>query len=273
MINQIPTHSFSHKNGEDRTADLFLWDTVRGYNFSEPHAHSFNEIIFFEKGGGNHIMSNEKHEICDFSFHILPSGYIHRLERLETSVGFTIAFSDHFIKQMQQFDKKTNYANLIEYPTSVNLRKEDFDEFSVSFQELKIHQDKEPIRLNIIAIIFFKLLEKISFNQPKIDSSNFELNSMMLLNKYYRERQSTSFYASKMNLSTQTFSKKMKEMYAKSIIDLQNEKIISEAKRMLKTDELTISQIAFSLGFKEESQFSHFFKLHTEQSPKAFRNV
>ncbi len=273
MLNQIPTHSFSQKNGIEQSADLFLWDSVSGNNFSEPHAHSFNEIIFFEKGGGYHWMSNEKHEICDYSCHILPAGYLHRLERKETSKGFIIAFSDHFIAQLYSFDRKTNYNYLVEFPSSFNLKKEDFDEFSVSFHELKTYQYKEPIRLNLIAIIFFKLLEKINSRPLKADKSNFELNSMLLLNKHYRERQNTSFYASKMNLSTQTFSKKMKEIYFKSIIDLQNEKIISESKRMLKMGDQTISQISFSLGFKDESQFSHFFKLHTGKTPKAFRSA
>ncbi len=272
-MNQIPTHNLSHQDIEQNAANLFLWDTIKGRNFSESHAHSFNEIIFFIKGGGFHVMSHEKHEIVDYSFHILPAHYIHRLERLETAEGFTIAFSNLFIHQLKNFDKKTNYSTLISVPLTINLTQEDFEDFAISFQELKVNQNRASVFLNLVAIIFIKLLDRINLNSNKLSSTSFEMQCITLLNKHFTERRKTDFYANQMNLSSQTFSKRVKTLFGKSIMDLQNERLIDYAKILLKSDEMTVGQIAFSLGFKDEAHFCNFFKSHTSLTPNSFRSL
>ena len=47
--------------------------------------------------------------------------------------------------------------------------------------------------------------------------------------------------------------------------------IISEAKRLLIYQNLTIKEIAFQLGFSDPFYFSNFFKKHTQISPKAYK--
>ncbi|WP_428634544.1 helix-turn-helix domain-containing protein [Sedimenticola sp.] len=44
-----------------------------------------------------------------------------------------------------------------------------------------------------------------------------------------------------------------------------------EAKRHLIYTVMTVSQISDNLGFSEPAYFSRFFKRHTRQSPKNFR--
>ena len=47
--------------------------------------------------------------------------------------------------------------------------------------------------------------------------------------------------------------------------------IISEAKRLLQYEKLSIKEIAFGLGFNDPYYFSNFFKKHTRLSPKAYQ--
>jgi AraC family transcriptional regulator, transcriptional activator of pobA len=46
---------------------------------------------------------------------------------------------------------------------------------------------------------------------------------------------------------------------------------ISEAKRLLIYDNLSVKEVAFKLGFNDPFYFSNFFKKHTKQSPKAYK--
>lgn len=48
---------------------------------------------------------------------------------------------------------------------------------------------------------------------------------------------------------------------------------ISEAKRLLMYDNLSIKEVAFKLGFNDPFYFSNFFKKHTDMSPKAFKEL
>ena len=47
--------------------------------------------------------------------------------------------------------------------------------------------------------------------------------------------------------------------------------VISEAKRKLQYEAISIKEIAFNLGFKDQYYFSKFFKKHTEMSPTEFQ--
>jgi AraC-like DNA-binding protein len=49
--------------------------------------------------------------------------------------------------------------------------------------------------------------------------------------------------------------------------------LIIEAKRELFHQDLSVKEIAYELGFSEQSYFARFFKKHTGQSPEDFRNV
>ncbi|WP_333865082.1 helix-turn-helix domain-containing protein [Sphingobacterium sp.] len=45
----------------------------------------------------------------------------------------------------------------------------------------------------------------------------------------------------------------------------------SRSKRLLKSTDLSIKEIAFKLGFIDSPHFSNFFKQYTCMSPKQFR--
>jgi len=52
---------------------------------------------------------------------------------------------------------------------------------------------------------------------------------------------------------------------------LINERLLQEAKILLKSTNWTITEIAWSLGFEEANHFSSFFKSRTNETPNKFR--
>ena len=50
-----------------------------------------------------------------------------------------------------------------------------------------------------------------------------------------------------------------------------HEKLIEKAKEKLATTQLTVSEIAYELGFEHPQSFSKLFKSKTNQSPLEFR--
>lgn len=271
MKNRIPTYSFNATNTKESLAELFIWNLHQNYNIEEPHSHTYNELMIFEVGGGNHLMSKKNYPIKDYSFHILPSSFVHHLNRNATSKGFTIAFSDFFINQLQNFDNKCDYLYLVSEPKILNFTEIEYKEFEFYFQELHSQKENESYFLNLISLIILKILDKIKDKPNFKIIENSQLEIIRLVNKYYLEKPKIEFYASKMNLSVSCFSKKVKQIYGKTIIDLQNEKIILESKRLLKQNNLTVNEIALKFNFTDESHFCHFFKKHLKMTPKEFK--
>jgi AraC-like DNA-binding protein len=52
-----------------------------------------------------------------------------------------------------------------------------------------------------------------------------------------------------------------------------HEKLIGKAKEKLMTTDLSVSEIAFELGFEHPQSFSKFFKAKTNLSPLEFRQT
>ena len=77
--------------------------------------------------------------------------------------------------------------------------------------------------------------------------------------------------ASALNMSPGYLSSVLKTLTGQSAQQHIHEKLIQKAKEKLSTESLSVSEIAFQLGFEHSQSFSKFFKLKTGQSPVAFR--
>lgn len=82
---------------------------------------------------------------------------------------------------------------------------------------------------------------------------------------------SPSDFAAQLNVHVNHLNKALKEITGQTTSQLINDRLIQEAKILLKSTNRTINEIAWSLGFQEPNHFSGFFKNHTKLTPKRFR--
>lgn len=94
-----------------------------------------------------------------------------------------------------------------------------------------------------------------------------------LIDSHYREKKSVAFYAEKLNMTPQSLSAKVSKAIGKNVSEIITTKVAAEAKKLLVHSDMKISDIAFSLGFKEPSHFSHFFKNTTDRYPSQYREL
>ncbi|MGF7232643.1 helix-turn-helix domain-containing protein [Arachidicoccus sp.] len=76
----------------------------------------------------------------------------------------------------------------------------------------------------------------------------------------------------KLNVSTNYLSSLLKVLTGQSTQHHIHNKLIEKAKERLSTTELSISEIAYELGFEHSQSFSKLFKNKTNYSPSDFRN-
>ncbi|CAN5662665.1 helix-turn-helix domain-containing protein [soil metagenome] len=77
--------------------------------------------------------------------------------------------------------------------------------------------------------------------------------------------------AQSLNVSPKYLSSSLKVLTGQNTQQHIHEKLIEKAKEKLSTTELSISEIAYELGFEHLQSFSKLFKTKTHQSPLAFR--
>lgn len=98
------------------------------------------------------------------------------------------------------------------------------------------------------------------------------------LEAYYNDEQkslkmpSVSYFSDMANLSSNYFGDLIKHYTGRSPQEHIHELLIQIAKNKLRTTSMSVSEIAFSLGFEYPSYFATFFKKETGISPSVFRN-
>ncbi len=77
--------------------------------------------------------------------------------------------------------------------------------------------------------------------------------------------------AASLNISTRYLSSLLKQLTGQNTQQHIHNKLIEKAKEKLSTTDLSVSEIAYELGFEHSQSFSKLFKTKTALSPLAFR--
>lgn len=80
-----------------------------------------------------------------------------------------------------------------------------------------------------------------------------------------------NFLASRMNLSPKYLSDCLKQLTGQTAQQYIHDKLIEHAKDILTTTELSVSEIAYQLGFEYPQSFNKLFKSKTNQTPLRYR--
>lgn len=80
------------------------------------------------------------------------------------------------------------------------------------------------------------------------------------------------YISDQLNISPGYLSDMLRSLIGKSALQYIHEKLIEKAKERLTITELSVSEIAYELGFEHSQSFSKLFKAKTNQSPLEFRN-
>jgi len=130
--------------------------------------------------------------------------------------------------------------------------------FAMKMQPLTI-TDRHPINASQrISTLFLELLER----QFPIDDSH---QSVQL--------RSASDFAKQLNVHVNHLNRSVKEITEKTTSQLIGERVLQEAKTLLKRSDWNVSDISYALGFKEVTHFNNFFKKNVELSPLKFRSM
>jgi AraC family transcriptional activator of pobA len=79
------------------------------------------------------------------------------------------------------------------------------------------------------------------------------------------------YFADALNISTKYLSSLLKQLTGQTMQQIIHEKLIEKAKEKLSTTRMSVSEIAYQLGFEHPQSFNKLFKSKTKQSPLDFR--
>ena len=237
------------------------------------HRHSYFELFIFEKEGKNHFLDFVDYKVKKQSMHLVMPGCIHLLKRNKHTKGFVLLFSEEFYHlNVKSYDLWLEIIPLlIQNGCSITLSDEDFKTVISLCNQIDKFKDNQIVStyLHLIILIFQKSYEKNKTTINEYSKKAHQFRKLVEIN--YKKNEKSEFYANELNISVAHLTKIIKQTFAQSPSGIIKQRLLLEAKRLLFHNDYSSKEIAYSLGFNDDSYFTKFFKQNTNYTPSQFR--
>ncbi|HMM01924.1 MAG: helix-turn-helix domain-containing protein [Prevotella sp.] len=211
---------------------------------------------------------------------LLPNYIIQILEQDENLEIEFLMFSFDFVSDTKMitdsdFIEKIQQAPFLKIDEETVMDLLEFHAFIVK-QYKKTNYD-EVIMKNLLVALINKVLlihqesEKGANTESLTHKEKIFQRFLALLFRYYKKERTIKFYAEKLLLTPSHLTKVIREASQKSVSQWIDEMVIMSAKAMLKSSDMTVSQIAEELNFANPSFFSTYFKKRTGVTPLQYK--
>lgn len=212
---------------------------------------------------------------------LLPGTIIQFRERTEkVKLSFT-GFSSECLEKFNLIKLLgNNYSKITEYPI-ISLDAEIASYFNDYFSLIARVTCNEGISLSFDSIE--AVVKSVVSSVDSVYSSHSGITHVVtrkeeickelvqLITQHYVKERKAQFYADKLGISLQHLSTTVKQVTGKNVLDMISYVVIMDAKAKLKSTDMTIQEIAYSLNFPNASFFGKYFKRYVGMTPLDFR--
>lgn len=251
-------------------------------NVMPPFKKDFYFISFIRNAGNTAIQFDQNNESQLDSFLVCQSpGHIYSWHRDNQVKGYLIYFKKELFSFFRpDFEKEFPFFNVL-HTNFFRINRSTFKKYEPTFDRIfEAYQSNHDNSHRISAIRFLELLYELkeftiaSQQWSQGFSSPQEIlyqKYVQLINNYYIEKRTVEEYADLMNITAKHLSQTVKQASGKNALAFINERIIAEAKTLIRFTPLDIAEIAYQLNFTDPANFGKFFKKHTGITPLEFR--
>lgn len=256
--------------------------------YSDIFRSDYFSFVFIKNGSGIYTVDDQKFEVEPNTIYFTNPGHLKSFRIDTCEDAYLITFSENFLRENIRptiFDEFPFLLAEIVPPSTFNAK--EFESFERMYLALFAEfQENSELAEKIISNLFIALLLKCKEKAWKNDQfANNNDSSILghfkkLLEQEFKKvidpKQSyaplnVQDYASKLNLHPNYFNTVIKNRSGKTANDWIRERTLSAAKSLLKNTSLNSKEIAFQLGFSEQTHFSRFFKREQGCSPSEFK--
>ncbi|GGG63723.1 helix-turn-helix transcriptional regulator [Paenibacillus radicis (ex Gao et al. 2016)] len=250
------------------------------------HSHTNYEVYYFHEGQCNYL-------IGDNIFHMAPGDliimygmtlhcakidpsypYVRSIIHFDPGIVRPYAELPHGVNLLEPFEQLKNYR--------LRLRGEDKAEVERILELMRVYQLREDaigenrFRLAFVDLLYFifglcalPLKERQEYSSDKEASVQ---RIISLLEQSYKDDLHMEQLEAQLHMSKSYLSKLFKEVTGVTIFHYIYRRRINEAKIMfLMEPELSVTEVAFRLGFKHLAHFSRLFKQFAGITPEQFK--
>lgn len=275
---QVPTLKLNHFQDEFQNDYRLINHQIDGRNtILKPHKHEFYLFFLIENGAGIHTIDHKKFEVKNNQLHILLPDQSHKWELAPETTGYQFMINQEILHSLADL----THLNLIrsQQLQVINLQAQYFNallqEFKALEAELLSKKDNNwriiYTRSQLITLLIDQEIKRYYQVEVAEKIPNLLVNYQSLINKNFITQKQVSYYAQRLHITPNYLNILCKKHFNSTALSLIQNRIIQEAKTMLLYSNLSVKEIAYTLGFKDVSYFSNFFRGQIGTSPRSFK--
>ncbi len=252
------------------------------------HTHDFYSLLFFKNGEGKIKINNNLFEVKPNTVCLVSPCQIHSFESASAMEGPVILFCQDFyveefsfLRLLNLFSCTTKLTGEICNPC-FNLSEKEFNQiFSIvnsidtEYDNFTPSNNSATIIRSLLNIMLLRLSEwNDSVSENKNSSDTVLLHELSrLVDSYFIKEHNVSFYTSAFNISEKHLNDLCNSHFNCGLKKILKDRLMQEARKLLLSSELSVSEISYKLNFEDNSYFNKVFKQETHLTPKRFRDL
>ncbi len=140
-------------------------------------------------------------------------------------------------------------------------------------------ESKDELQMEMLQMLLKRMLilctriykTQDNFNELSMDQQDIVREFNFLVEQHFKTKHSVAEYASLLNKSPKTISNLFGKLHDKTPLQMIQQRIMLEVRRLLTYTSQPISEIAYEVGFNDLQSFSRFFKKHEGMAPSEYR--
>ncbi|MBK1895205.1 helix-turn-helix domain-containing protein [Chryseobacterium paridis] len=279
---QAVIKSDSEKSTHKESADFFIIELSLQKDQLQlpflPHRLTVNDFVFVKKGEVVKTVCSDSYSIPESTLMMLPAYKIRTMEVFSEDVeGYYCHFPDELLSRDNGFKNLQEILNYLDLKNDHRIAVTDKTKENLLFilkrmKESYMQNDTDLISSYLQT--FLAEVKSIIQDLPPIILTTNETTAFHFrkaITQYVNSIHSIQEYADMLHVSPNHLNKSVKMATGKTASSIINETLTMEARSLLSNTQLSIADIAFSLGIEDPSYFTRFFKKHSGVSPNQYR--
>ena len=268
------------KKKDDRQLVILISKTSSDDVMKRMHSHSHYEIINIQsQNSGNQIfeMDYKQYPFSNNTFMLIPPNTKHQLIReRQNSTRLLINFTEAFASSLFDFlgiDKTDFFKNnIIEFTAE---QTQELYHIASEMTNFNFSSASNETALRKGKVVLARLFDNMYLFRGKPVSEIIGTQKADLLINYikshYNENLNLDFLSQKFFMSKYQICREMKKKTGCSFTEFLSDIRLNEACNLLKNTDMSITDIAYAVGFNSPSYFSVLFKDYIKLSPTRYR--
>jgi AraC family transcriptional activator of pobA len=255
-------------------------DAARGAR--EPHRHDYHELIWVREGRGRHLIDGEPFDVRPRTVTLIGRGQVHVFERGSSLTGAVVRFGDELLHEGGAARADPAWMLGSRGARSVDVPGGEVGRLEATIDALGAESrrpldacsvDLQRHLLSALLLWIERWYDASRTQRRDADDADVQLYRRFtgVLERDFARRHDAAHYADALRVPPAQLSRALSHVTGRTTKELVTDRVMLEAARLLRFTDLSVGEVAFRAGFRDQLYFSRAFKRHFGEAPVAYR--